>query len=155
MRLNLIILGAVLSLTVLAAPEVKEPEAVHLTAAGMEQAFGSIPTKPPTNKTIIAEDQYQVAVARVAGRDGPVELHRDSDRIFFVRSGRARLRIGGTLTNGREIAPGEWRDADGSSYRDYRTETMTDGSVISVPRRIPYQIIARDGDVSFTVIRIK
>ena len=149
------ILGAVLSLTVMAATEIKEPEAVHLTAAGMEQAFGSIPTKPPTNKTIIAEDQYQVAVARVAGRDGPVEIHQDSDRIFFVKSGRARFRIGGTLENGREITPGEWRDTDGSNYRDYRTETIADGSVISVPRCIPYQIIAHDGDVSFLVIRIK
>lgn len=155
MRFSLIILGAMLSLTVLAATEIKEPEAVHLTAAELEQAFGSIPTKPPTNKTIIDEKHYQLAVARVTGRDGPVELHQNSDRIFFVKNGRARLRIGGTLANGREIAPGEWRDAEGSSYRDYRTETMTEGSVISVPRRVPYQIIAHDGDVSFTVIRIK
>ncbi|MFN0121587.1 MAG: hypothetical protein ACKV2V_13925 [Blastocatellia bacterium] len=149
-----ITLCAFIGLTAFGARQPQE-QATHFTAADIERAFQSIPTKPPTNKNIIEQQHYTVAVARVAGRNGPVELHRDSDRVFFVKAGKALMRVGGRLTNAQEIEPGEWRSADGKGYSEFRAEQMAAGSIISVPRNVPYQLIAQQGDVSFTVVRIK
>ncbi len=134
-------------------------EAAMFTQADVERAFEQIPTKPPTNKNIVEQEHYQVAVARVAGRNGPVELHQASDRVFFVKAGKAVMRVGGKLAGAREISPGEFRSAgasvDGEGYSDYRELVMEAGAILSVPRDVPYQLVAEKGDVSFVVVRIK
>jgi len=130
-------------------------EPMLFSPADVEQAFKQIPAKPPTNRNIVEQEHYQVAVARVAGRNGPPEHHRDSDRVFFVKSGKAVMRVGGQITDPQEVSPGEIRSASGAGYRDYREVTMEAGAIISAPRGVPYQIIAKDGDVSFVVVRIK
>lgn len=129
--------------------------AVCFAPSEVERAFAQIPTTPPTNKNIVEQEHYQVAVARVTGRNGPVELHRESDRLFFVKSGQALMRIGGKLAGAQEVEPGEWRSAGGRGYGGFREETMAAGAIISVPRNVPYQLVAQQGDVSFIVVRIK
>lgn len=146
---------AALAFVCLSGQGQEPPTALSLTPAEVAQAFAMIPTKPPTNKNIVEQAHYQVGVARVAGRNGPVELHQASDRIFFVKAGRAVLRVGGRLVNAQEIAPGELRGAAGKNYSGYREVTMEADAILSVPRGVPYQLIAEKGDVSFIVVRIK
>lgn len=125
-----------------------------LTKTDMQQAFREIPAKPPTNKNIFDEKHYNVAVARVTGRNGPPEQHSSSDRIFFIRKGSALMRIGGRITDPEEISSNEYRSKSGHGYADYEVLSIKAGSVLSVPRNIVYQIVAEKGDVSFTVVRI-
>lgn len=133
----------------------QEPPAARLfTPVEVAQAFKNIPTKPPTNKNIVEQEHYQVAVARLAGRNGPVELHQAADRVFFVKEGKAVLRVGGSVAVAQEIAPGELRGA-GSDYRGYRELKLEAGALLSVPRGVPYQLVAEKGDVSFIVVRIR
>ena len=130
-------------------------EAAMFTRADVERAFEQIPTKPPTNKNIVEQEHYNLAVARVAGRNGPVELHQAADRVFFVKAGKAVMRVGGKLAGAQEISPGEFRDAEGKGYSGYREVVMEAGAILSVPCDVPYQLIAEKGDVSFVVVRIR
>jgi len=86
-------------------------EAAMFTRADVERAFEQIPTKPATNKNIVEQEHYNLAVA---GRNGPVELHQAADRVFFVKAGKAVMRVGGKLAGAQEISPGEFRDTEGS-----------------------------------------
>lgn len=126
-----------------------------LTDADIRRAFEQIPRKPPTNKKIVEQQHYSVAVARVVGRNGPVEHHRDADRLFFVKSGAAKMRVGGELTDREEVSPGEYRSKSGTGYANYRTVKMEAGAVLSVPRDVPYQLVAEGADVSFIVVRMQ
>lgn len=125
-----------------------------LTEDNIRQAFDEIPTTPPTNKKIFSEKFYNVAVARVAKHNGPPELHRDSDRVFFIKNGVALMRVGGNIANSQEISPGEYRGKSDSSYTGYKEVQLKAGSVLSIPRNVAYQIIAEKGDVSFIVVRV-
>lgn len=136
-----------------AAASQKKPVYQLLTKADVRQAFKEIPLKPPTNKKIIDEANYNASVARVAGRNGPPEQHRDSDRIFFIKKGAARMRIGGEITDPKETSAGEYRSKSGTGYRGYDEVKIKGGTVLSVPRNIAYQIIAENADVSFIVVR--
>lgn len=121
-----------------------------LTESDIQTAIRNLPSKPPTNVEVIAEENYTVKVARVKNRNGPVELHDAEDRLFYVLEGRAILRVGGEMIARQALAPGEWRSAESRGFTELKMEK---GSVLSVPRGVPYRIVAEKSDVSYLVFR--
>ena len=127
----------------------QEPRA--WSAAEIGTLMGALPDRPPTNREFLTESHYAVKVARVDNRNGPVESHQTQDRMFLVLHGTATLRVGGTAIAPRETAPGESQAAESRGYREM---AMSPGSLLSVPRGVPYQIVAAGSKVEFLVIRV-
>jgi sialidase-1 len=110
-------------------------QAAVFDAQKISSAIDSLPSKPPTNRVIIDQRGHAVKVARVQKRNGPLEVQNDEERVFYILNGSGTLRLGAESAQ--------------------REEKMLPGSVISVPRGMPYQIIAADSDVSFLVVEIR
>jgi hypothetical protein len=127
-------------------------EPVLIDAAGLKKQFATLPTKPPTNRPIITQEHHVVKAARVENRDGPFERHDFEDRVFYVTSGAAVMRVGGKLIEPVRLGAGDYRADRADGYREMPIST---GSVLSVPSGIPYQIVASGTDISFVVVTIR
>jgi mannose-6-phosphate isomerase-like protein (cupin superfamily) len=95
--------------------------------------------------------QMRVAVFYDEKRENDnFELHDASDDIYYVLEGKARLMLGGMLSEPREISPGEWRSKTASGGQAVEIKK---GDLIVVPRGTVHQrTVTRKG---FSMILIK
>jgi len=96
--------------------------------------------------------QLRVAVQHDKLRENTdAELHDDSDDVYYVLEGTARLTIGGTLDAPREATPGEWKS---KKINGGSTFEISKGDLIVVPRGTPHQRNSIKGK-EFSMILIK
>ncbi|MDE2410255.1 MAG: hypothetical protein KGM18_00615 [Sphingomonadales bacterium] len=82
---------------------------------------------------------------------GEPEIHERFDDIFVVRSGRARVTVGGTITRNRMTSPGEAR---GGTISGGEQIEIGVGDVLWIPAGKPHQVILPDGgEVSYVVVK--
>ena len=99
-----------------------------------------------------AGTQLRVAVQHDEKREtAEAESHDDSDDVYYVLEGAARLTLGGQLENPREASPGEWRAA---RIVGGQTFEVKKGDLIVVPRGTPHHRINAKGK-EFSLILIK
>lgn len=99
-----------------------------------------------------AGTQLRVAVQHDKTRDtAEAESHDDSDDVYYVLEGAARLTLGGRLDNPREASAGEWRSA---SIVGGQTFEIKKGDLIVVPRGTPHHRVNAKGK-EFSLILIK
>jgi mannose-6-phosphate isomerase-like protein (cupin superfamily) len=67
---------------------------------------------------------------------GETEVHMAFNDIYVVKSGHARITVGGQVTGNRETAPTEWRGGDISGGTDYE---LAAGDVLFIPAGIPHK----------------
>ena len=75
-------------------------------------------------------------------RDGEIEIHRDYADQIIVVSGRAKARIGGTVTGQRAIADGDWRGGVATGFEEYE---LGPGDILWVPAGMAHQFIVTPG----------
>lgn len=126
-------------------------QAASLDAKEIQQAIANLPTHPPTNREVITASRYAVKVAVVDHRNGPAELHRSEDRVLYVLHGQAEVCTGGTMKAPHDLSPTE---AQAPELVGCTRLPMAPGTVVSIPRDIPYQLRARGTRVEFLVVRI-
>jgi mannose-6-phosphate isomerase-like protein (cupin superfamily) len=100
-----------------------------------------------------AGTQLRVAVQHDHKREtAEAESHDDSDDVYYVLEGRARLTLGGRLENPREASPGEWRAV---RIVEGQTFELKKGDLIVVPRGTPHhRVNARGKEFSLILIKI-
>lgn len=99
-----------------------------------------------------AGTQLRVAVQHDKTRDSAeAESHDDSDDVYYVLEGAARLALGGRLDNPREVSKGEWRAA---RIVGGQTFEIKKGDLIVVPRGTPHHRVNAKGK-EFSLILIK
>jgi mannose-6-phosphate isomerase-like protein (cupin superfamily) len=99
-----------------------------------------------------AGTQLRVAVQHDKNRDtAEAELHDDSDDVYYVLEGAARLTLGGQLENPREATAGEWKSA---RIVGGQTFEIKKGDLIIVPRGTPHHRVNAKGK-EFSLILIK
>ena len=94
---------------------------------------------------------FQVHTSR---RDQPglVEVHtRDTD-VFQVLSGSATLVTGGSMVDGKETAPNEWR---GTRIEGGDVRTIVKGDVVVIPAGTPHWFKAVDGPVTYFAVKAR
>jgi mannose-6-phosphate isomerase-like protein (cupin superfamily) len=99
-----------------------------------------------------AGTQLRVAVQHDKLRENAdAELHDDSDDVYYVLEGSARLTLGGTLDAPREASRGEWKSKiiNGGTTFDIKK-----GDLVIVPRGTPHQRNSIKGK-QFSMILIK
>jgi len=79
------------------------------------------------------------------------EVHDTADDIYYVLEGTATLMLGGTLSEPKEISPGEWRSKTAAGGQQV---TVRKGDVIVVPRGTPHQRTVVGKGFSMILIKV-
>lgn len=79
------------------------------------------------------------------------ELHDASDDIYYVLKGTATLMLGGTLSDAKEISPGEWRSKTAGGGQQVRIQK---GDLIVVPRGTVHQRTVIGKGFSMILIKV-
>ena len=96
--------------------------------------------------------QMRVAVFHDEKRESDnFEVHDASDDIYYVLEGKATLMLGGTLSEPKEISPGEWRSKVASGGQ---TVNIRKGDLIVVPRGTPHQRTVTGKGFSMILIKV-
>lgn len=83
---------------------------------------------------------------------GQVEVHtRDTD-IIYVQSGSARFVTGGTMVDGKTVAPDEVR---GSRIQNGDAREIVKGDVLIVPNGTPHWFEAVKGPLTYYVVKVR
>jgi mannose-6-phosphate isomerase-like protein (cupin superfamily) len=96
--------------------------------------------------------QMRVAVFHDEKRENDnFEVHDDSDDIYYVLEGKATLMLGGSLSDAKEISPGEWRSKTASGGQQVN---IRKGDLIVVPRGTPHQRTVTGKGFSMILIKV-
>ena len=96
--------------------------------------------------------QMRVAVFHDEKRENDnFEVHDASDDIYYVLEGKATLYLGGTLSEAKEISPGEWRSKTASGGQQVAIEK---GDLIVVPRGMVHQRTVTGKGFSMILIKV-
>jgi mannose-6-phosphate isomerase-like protein (cupin superfamily) len=71
-------------------------------------------------------------------KTGDAEVHMALNDIFIVKSGHAKLTVGGQVTGNHETAPTEWRGGDIAGGADY---SLNPGDVLFIPAGVPHKVL--------------
>jgi glc operon protein GlcG len=143
-----------------------QDEEIALAGAGAAKDFGTkSDAAVPSQVTHLAKETVAAAFAKGAPlvevegykvhasrRDAPgvAEVHLHETDVIYVLEGTATFVTGGTVVDGRVIAPGEIR---GPAIRDGEIRRITKGDVIIVPERTPHWF--REVDAPFLYFVVK
>jgi mannose-6-phosphate isomerase-like protein (cupin superfamily) len=84
-------------------------------------------------------------------KNGETEVHMALNDIFVVKSGHAKITIGGQVTGNRETAPAEWRGGEISGGTDY---SLAPGDVLFIPAGLPHKVLVSP-KTSITYVTVK
>jgi mannose-6-phosphate isomerase-like protein (cupin superfamily) len=107
-----------------------------------------------TNYDIIpaAGTQMRVAVFHDEKRENDnFEVHDMSDDIYYVLEGAATLSLGGSLSDAKEISPGEWRSKTATGGQQVKIDK---GDLIVVPRGTVHQRTVTGKGFSMILIKV-
>jgi mannose-6-phosphate isomerase-like protein (cupin superfamily) len=104
-------------------------------------ASARLPTGSPNHVVMLAH--------RTA--DGEVELHAKLADEIIVRSGHAKIQIGGKVTGQRQTAPDEFR---GGTMTGGQVFELNPGDAIWVPVGQPHQVLVpKGGQITYTAAK--
>jgi glc operon protein GlcG len=94
-------------------------------------------------------DKYMVNASRRDGA-GKVEIHEKDADIIYVLDGTATFVTGGTIVDGKTIAPGEIR---GANVNGGETRRISKGDVVIVPAGTPHWFKEVPGPFTYYVVK--
>jgi len=104
-------------------------------------ASAKLPTGSPDHVVMIAH--------RIA--DGEVEVHTRLADEIIVRSGHAKIKVGGKVSAQRQTAPGEFR---GGTITGGEVFDLKPGDAIYVPVGQPHQVLVpKGGQITYTAAK--
>jgi mannose-6-phosphate isomerase-like protein (cupin superfamily) len=84
-------------------------------------------------------------------KTGETEVHTALNDIFIVKSGHAKITIGGQVTGNRETVPTEWRGGEITGGTDY---ALAPGDVLFIPAGLPHKLLLSP-KTSITYVTVK
>lgn len=104
-------------------------------------ASAKLPTGSPDHVVMIAH--------RTA--DGEVEVHTKLADEIIVRSGHAKIRVGGAVTGQRQTAPNEFRGGTQTGGQEF---DLAPGDAIWIPVGQPHQVLVpKGGQITYTAAK--
>ena len=96
--------------------------------------------------------QMRVAVFHDEKRENDnFEVHDTSDDIYYVLEGTATLALGGTLSDAKELSPGEWRSKTAIGGQPVKIQK---GDLVVVPRGTVHQRTVTGKGFSMILIKV-
>ncbi len=146
-RAGLVLAIAVAALASALGAAEKSGEVRYYPAADVTAAFG---------KGAVLFDgsdgaNYMIHASR-REKPGMAEVHvKDADLIYVIE-GSATFVTGGTVVDGKTVAPDEIR---GASIREGETRRLAKGDVIIVPRGTPHQFAVTTNPFLYYVVKVR
>jgi mannose-6-phosphate isomerase-like protein (cupin superfamily) len=84
-------------------------------------------------------------------KTGDAEVHMALNDIFIVKSGAAKITVGGQITGNRETAPKEWRGGEITGGTEY---SLAPGDVLFIPAGMPHKVMV-PAKASITYVTVK
>lgn len=153
------------------AASAQQDEELAIAGAGAAKEFTSSSTTPIAAKTLyFARDKVETAFEKgsvllerseeghfavnPSRRDSPgvVEVHQKDADIMYVLKGAATLVAGGTLLDGKTMAPDEIRGSQLSGGETYR---LREGDVIVVPHGEPHWFKEVKGPFLYFTVKVR
>lgn len=153
------------------AASAQQDEELAIAGAGAAKEFTSSSTAPIAAKTLyFARDKVETAFEKgsvllerseeghfavnPSRRDSPgvVEVHQKDADIMYVLKGSATLVAGGTLLDGKTMAPDEIRGSQLSGGETYR---LSEGDVIVVPHGEPHWFKEVKGPFLYFTVKVR
>lgn len=153
------------------AESAQQDEELAIAGAGAAKEFTSSSTTPIAAKTLyFARDKVETAFEKgsvllerseeghfavnPSRRDSPgvVEVHQKDADIMYVLKGSATLVAGGTLLDGKTMAPDEIRGSQLSGGETYR---LSEGDVIVVPHGEPHWFKEVKGPFLYFTVKVR
>lgn len=104
-------------------------------------ASAKLPTGNPDHVVMIAHREA----------DGEVEVHAKLADEIIVRSGHARIKVGGKVSAQRQTAPGEFR---GGTITGGEVFDLSPGDAIWIPVGQPHQVLVpKGGRITYTAAK--
>jgi mannose-6-phosphate isomerase-like protein (cupin superfamily) len=104
-------------------------------------ASAQMPTSNPNHITMIAHREA----------DGEVEVHTKLADEIIVRTGHARIKVGGKVSAQRQTAPNEFR---GGTITGGQVFDLKPGDAIYVPVGVPHQMLIKKGEqITYTAAK--
>ena len=100
---------------------------------------------------LLVAPHYMIHTSRRT-EPGKVEVHAEDTDLIYVLEGGATFVTGGTLLDGKSIAPGEIR---GTQLRGGTTRMLVKGDVIVVPNGTPHWFQAVEGPLLYYTIKVR
>jgi mannose-6-phosphate isomerase-like protein (cupin superfamily) len=84
-------------------------------------------------------------------RTGETEVHMAFNDIYVVKSGHAKITVGGQVTGNRETAPTEWLGGGISGGLNY---SLSAGDVLFIPAGTPHRtVIPPKGSLTYVLVK--
>lgn len=136
--------GARLGVAEDAAPKVQYLSSAQLTAEVAHTSQG------------IAVKQFLSgpgSIVYILRRDktGETEIHMAFNDIYVVKSGHAKITVGGQVTGNHETAPTEWLGGDITGGTDY---SLAEGDVLFIPAGVPHKVrVSPKGSITYVLVK--
>lgn len=98
-----------------------------------------------------AGGNYMIHASR-REKPGMAEVHVKDADLIYVMEGSATFVTGGSVVDGKRVAPDEIR---GASIRDGQTRQLARGDVIIVPRGTPHQFAETTNPFLYYVVKVR
>lgn len=98
-----------------------------------------------------AGGNYMIHASR-REKPGMAEVHVKDADLIYVMEGSATFVTGGSVVDGKTVAPDEIR---GASIRDGQTRQLARGDVIIVPRGTPHQFAETTNPFLYYVVKVR
>jgi glc operon protein GlcG len=85
-------------------------------------------------------------------KPGMAELHVKDADLIYVMEGSATFVTGGSVVDGKTVAPDEFR---GASIKDGKTRRLVRGDVIIVPKGTPHQFAETINPFLYYVVKVR
>jgi glc operon protein GlcG len=124
-----------------AAPPARE--VTRIDAAAVRVAFAK-------GMPLVEQDAFKVHASRRAA-PGQAEIHaRDTD-VIYVLEGTATVVTGGSVVDGRNVAPDELR---GASIEDGTERSIAPGDVVVIPNGVPHWFRDVPAPILYYVVKV-
>jgi quercetin dioxygenase-like cupin family protein len=137
--------ASALLLVMLAGSDSKSETMKYIPAKDVEAQL----VKPPAR--LVKTDNYEVMTMRRTA-PGQAEKHDKDTDVVYVIDGSATLITGGTMPDAKVTEPGETRSA---SIKDGKTQKVSKGDVITIPKGLPHFFSAIDGTFTYFVVKVR
>jgi len=84
-------------------------------------------------------------------KTGETEVHMAFNDIYVVKSGHAKITVGGQITGNREVVPTEWLGGEISGGTDY---SLSPGDVLFIPAGVPHKtFVSPKGSLTYVLVK--
>jgi hypothetical protein len=84
-------------------------------------------------------------------KTGETEIHMAFNDIYVVKSGHAKITVGGQVAGNRETVPTEWLGGEISGGTDY---SLAQGDVLFIPAGVPHKVwVSPNAAITYVLVK--